>query len=275
MRPVHRSILFAALGATCTLAACDDGDATREPDMGGEPGVGGEPAAPDIVGAYTDDFDGRHAIGTTWSMEAGGDTLRFAFLQVDDAGRWGVAQNDPANAFSPSLFSRFDWTTADDDALFFCQTAFDAESAAAAAAIPAADASDPAAGGCADFPWSRLRPVGPGIEGSWRDDYGTDHAVGAESWTQSGDPAASTFRFVQVDPDAGWVVARNGAANAFSPGLWSRFDWARAGDDLWFCQTRYDAPTRADAARAPPADASDPSTGGCSDFPWSHLAPAD
>src|SRR5690606_4727117 len=62
--------------------------------------------------------------------------------------------------------------------------------------------------------------------------------------------------------------------DTFAPGLWSRYDWTHVGDDLWYCQTTYDAATLADALAAPPADPADPTDGGCSGFAWSRLRPA-
>ena len=83
----------------------------------------------------------------------------------------------------------------------------------------------------------------------------------------------------QFDYDLNWaamfVIAENDADNAYSAGLWSRFDWAWDGTDLYYCQTAFAEATEADALAVPAADSSDLLNAGCGayDFPWSKLTP--
>jgi hypothetical protein len=116
----------------------------------------------EIAGLWTDNFDSFHDITTEqWSMsfapfEEGGErsVSLFLFESFSNEDRVIIAQNDANNEFSPSLFSRLDWAWVGDD-LYFCQTSFDSATAEAAAAVPAADATNVETG-CGGFAWSSL-----------------------------------------------------------------------------------------------------------------------
>jgi hypothetical protein len=121
---------------------------------------GGTGSALEIAGRYQDDYGTLHSISdTAWNMDFGGTESRFVVLSHSNAHHYLLAQNHPSNAFGGGLFSRFDWTRRGGE-LWFCQTAYDAPDWTAVQAVPAADASDPASGGCAGFAWSRLTPDG-------------------------------------------------------------------------------------------------------------------
>jgi hypothetical protein len=79
----------------------------------------------------------------------------FRIVQVDNPHSFLIAQNDSGNKYNPGAWSRFDWTYDDSDVLWYCQTAYAAESQEAAQQTAAADASNLAAG-CSGFAWSRL-----------------------------------------------------------------------------------------------------------------------
>lgn len=147
-----------------TAAATPAPDAS-DPAIGGCGGfawTGLAPATPPaIAGAYTDDFAGAHEITAHgWIQGEGAEASRFVFTAVGEG--WAIALNDPANRYSPGLWSRFDWTVAD-GVLYACQSAYDAPTAAAARAAMA-DARAPADGGCGMFPWSALTPVADGAQ---------------------------------------------------------------------------------------------------------------
>jgi hypothetical protein len=113
------------------------------------------------------------------------------------------------------------------------------------------------------------------IVGSYVDEFGTEHEITEESWTQTfGDYDPSVFRIAGWDDDEQWLVAQNDDANPFNPGAWSRFDWVDPGDGhLYYCQTAYDAPDRPSAEDTLRPDDADPATGGCGGFPWTDLRP--
>jgi len=115
----------------------------------------------EIAGSYVDDFGGMHDItNESWTqMYDGGDTgmdstSMFAITQYDNEMSYLVAQNDSANAFEPDKWSRFDWTGSGSD-VYYCQTAYDADTEEDAAATPAAD-SDDLLTGCNNFPWTKM-----------------------------------------------------------------------------------------------------------------------
>lgn len=137
------------MAAALVLAACSDSDTTTD-DTGTTGGM--QQDAPEVVGSYVDDFMGTHVItADTWTSG----TLVFHIETVDNAADYLIAENDAANEFNPSLWSRFDWH---DEAgqLYFCQSVFDGASADAAA-MGSADGSDLMMG-CGGFGWSMLTP---------------------------------------------------------------------------------------------------------------------
>ena len=107
-----------------------------------------------IIGTYVDEFGTTQTITqTTWS-DSFGDV--FHILSYSNFQEYLIAQNDAANAFNPSLYSRFDWTRFNGD-LYYCQSAFDAPDFNTALAA-SADPSNPSASGCGGFLWTNLTP---------------------------------------------------------------------------------------------------------------------
>jgi hypothetical protein len=110
----------------------------------------------EIAGSYIDGWEYGHEItDAVWTIAGMG---IFHVSKFDNAGNWLVAHNDADNEYSADLWSRFDWTTFD-GVLYFCQTAFGAESEADAIATVAADPANPTETGCSGFPWTTLTPA--------------------------------------------------------------------------------------------------------------------
>jgi len=110
--------------------------------------------------------------------------------------------------------------------------------------------------------------IEPEIAGSYTDEYGSMHTIGAQAWNLD----TSVFHVLAVDNDTDHLIARNDAANDFSPDLYSRFDWHVEGQDIHYCQTSYDAASQEAAEATEPADGADLLMG-CSGFPWTLLTP--
>lgn len=270
--------------ATCDA---DTGDCVCDVDFEdwvNEVGCSAQPLA--LLGSWDDAWGGTHDLTEgLWTQGGWGNPSFFHVTQFSNDAHYAVAQNNVHNAWSAGLWSRFDWIWYDAGeglALYFCQTTYDAASEADALAVDAADATDPTAGGCAGAAWSALTPGDPSLPmlGDWLDDWGTQHTVDATSWTQTwaGPPEdVSVFEISSFDLDEGWLIAQNGADNAWNAGLWSRFDWtwfdAGEGLELWTCQSAYDAASEEDAGNATRADDSDPATSGCGGGSWSRLVP--
>ena len=274
--PMNKSVL-PLLAAT--LAACPppiNADPVETEPVESEPietePVESEPTGlPDdampLVGEWVDHWEGHHAISNEgWSM---GES-QFHLTAVDATEGWAVAQNDTDNVWNPDLWSRFDWTEADHNGWWFCQTAFDADTEDEALATAAADPSDPSSAGCGGFAWTRLYVPLP-LRGSWVDGWGGSHDIREWAWAM-GD---STYHIVDYDIEERWIVAQNDEDNTWNPGLWSRFDWTEVEDSLWFCQTAFDADTEQAARDAGPADDSAPDSSGCGGFAWSALTAED
>jgi hypothetical protein len=114
------------------------------------------------------------------------------------------------------------------------------------------------------------------IVGTYTDQYGTDHVVTDVAWVQTYyGYAPYTFLVTSYDNAAAWVVTQNDAANPYSPGLYSRFDWVDAGGHLFYCQTSFDSPTEAAALALPRPDDTTPWASGCGayGFPWTDMTP--
>jgi hypothetical protein len=106
-----------------------------------------------INGEWADGWGGTHDINAfAWTSGSS----RYDITQAHDEESWLVAQNADTNDWSPSLWSRFDWTWDGAGQLWFCQTAYAAATEADAVSTPAADPSDPANSGCGGFSWSSM-----------------------------------------------------------------------------------------------------------------------
>lgn len=110
-------------------------------------------SAPTITGTYSDGFYTQEIAATTWTVG----TSIFHLSQVDNTLSFAIAQNDCANAYNPGAWSRFDWTYDAAHSLWYCQTAYAAESAEQALQTPAANTQNLDTG-CSGFPWSKLTP---------------------------------------------------------------------------------------------------------------------
>jgi hypothetical protein len=109
----------------------------------------------DIVGSYTDTYGTSHTITESmWTQNMDGGVSVFHITQYSNDERFLVAQADPANAYNPNLWSRFDWTEKEDK-LYYCQSIYDASTEDAALKAKPADSTD-LDKGCAGFSWSEL-----------------------------------------------------------------------------------------------------------------------
>ncbi len=259
---------------------------STDPSSGGCGGFSWSKATPGntmltIFGSYQDSYDGHHEITqTVWTQSGYGAASHFFFSQFSNADQYAIAQNGPDNAYSPDKWSRYDWTWYDDGeglALWYCQTAYGADTEADALATEAADATDPSSGGCSGYSWSKLSSADTTLTifGSYADNYGGGHEISDALWTQGGWGNASYFHITQFSNDSQYAIAQNNTHNAYNPDKWSRFDWtwydSGSGVELWYCQTAYGADTEADALATAAADATDPSSGGCGGLAWSKL----
>jgi hypothetical protein len=116
------------------------------------------PAA--ILGAFTDDYEGRYTISPTlWTH---GSRARYHILKWNVAEQYAIARNDDNNPGEMGLFSRFDWMPLDMAPFTwaFCMTAFKAPSADSAERTIPAKRESPRTG-CGGFPFSRMKPTAP------------------------------------------------------------------------------------------------------------------
>ena len=103
----------------------------------------------DIDGLWTDSWGYDQDVSPfSWNDNA--------VTQYDNDAQFIIAQNSP-DSWAPGLWSKYNWTTDDDDDLFYCQIAYDAATEADALAVTDADGSDLAAG-CNGFSWTNMTP---------------------------------------------------------------------------------------------------------------------
>jgi hypothetical protein len=138
--------LFGFLAITLSLAGCakdDDGD-----DAPANTSTGIE-----IAGTWTSEFGEEVIADESWSS---GDTVAL-IADFSNTENVAVTQNSDDADFAPGKFNRIVWTEIAGGSFFYCYTDFGLDSeddAQSSSTMP--DASDPAVGGCGDFPWTKL-----------------------------------------------------------------------------------------------------------------------
>ena len=113
------------------------------------------------------------------------------------------------------------------------------------------------------------------IDGTYLDEYGTNHVITDALWTSSDSFGTSRFHILSFDDGSDFLIAQDDGSNAFNPNLFSRFDWTLSNNDLFICQTVYNGADIA-AAQAGLANRTNPSAGGCdatNNFPWTNFTP--
>jgi hypothetical protein len=103
----------------------------------------------EIIGTYTDSFDGEQTItADTWN--------RATIEDYDNDANVVYTQLPDDDDFNPSKFNKTVYTEPEDDHFYFCTVVFDADTLADAKASDAmADDSNPAEAGCGGmFPWT-------------------------------------------------------------------------------------------------------------------------
>ena len=206
----------------------------------------------------------------------------FKILTYSNREKYAIAMNSPDNAYNPGAYSRFDWTIDTEGVAYYCQTRYDAASAQEAYETAASDSSD-LASGCGNFSWTTLSATTLDLVGSYADSWGTAHAVTlttwaqTSSWTEDGGMVGDTseFTFLYHSNEQQWVIAQNSDSNAWNAGLFSRFDWVTVDEQLYFCQTAFDAASAREALELAAADANDPANGGCGFSTWSSITAND
>jgi len=154
----------------CTADGDDDTSPPTTTDTGTPQGTDtstGDTGVPDagtpdplaIAGVYSGSYGGQHEItDTQWTQTYTPDPpLVFAISRWDNDAMWLVAQNDEANAYNASLWSRFDWIT-DGTTVTYCQGTTDAATEQDALDSAPANADDLGTGCGGGFPWTVLSP---------------------------------------------------------------------------------------------------------------------
>ena len=214
----------------------------------------------------------------TWHSNWGGtETLDSdawawgAVREYDNAARWAVVQAADDDAWNPSTYSKLVWTPQEaDGAFWYCTVVYGLETHNEARdAADSSDASDPAAGCCGGFPWTRLAPVIE-VGGSFTTSFDTVEVIDSDTW--NGTPV------VAYDNKTNEAVLANPEDAEWNPGTYSKVLWIQPDWDgtFYYCTVAFALATEAQAmaAATDEADASDPDNGGCGGFPWTKLTPS-
>ena len=147
------TVVFDAETLEDALADPTSPDATK-PDEGG---CGGFPWTHwrrplEIAGSYVTNWDETYQISAfAWG--------NHVVIDHDNDANWLIIQFSPDDEWNPNLFAKQVWTEPAPDGSFWqCTVVFDAESLAAVRADSSTpDATDPAEGGCGEYPWTKFQ----------------------------------------------------------------------------------------------------------------------
>ena len=130
------------------MFACSEKETdTATTDTSAEPS--GEPLA--FIGSWEDNYGTLLDVTESDIIDNYGNG--FSIDSYSNEEQYVIAQNGSDNTYNPDLWSKFEWTTANDE-LYYCQIAYDAADAETAMDATA-DANDVEAG-CNGFGWSIL-----------------------------------------------------------------------------------------------------------------------
>ena len=227
----------------------------------------------EILGEHqsgTDPYITDHVISfTKWDQ---GEMMgAFNFKARYNSQKLAIAQNDSGNGYNPDKWSRFDWTVSEGKT-YFCQTVYDAARFEDAYSAIPADSGDLSTG-CGGFGWSEFTDPSLEIGGVYQSgsqETGVDHIISQTLWDQG--VVMGSYNVEAFFNTEGYLIAQNGSENEWNSDKWSRFDWTKDADDIYYCQSTYAAETIVDAFSATPANSADLSTG-CDGFSWTLLTP--
>ena len=184
------------------------------------------------------------------SRSASGTASEYAITMY--GAKFMVAQNGAANAYNPSKWTKMQFHMIGTNKFGYCQTVYDGATEMGALTTGTSaiyDASD-AASGCNGFPHSiaTLTRAAMPILGSWTDsysgtNYGSTLTITEDKWISiSASGTVSEYAITMYG--AKFMVAQNGAANAYNPSKWTKMQFHMIGTNKFgFCQTVYDGAT--------------------------------
>ena len=213
----------------------------------------------------------------TWHSNHGGEwTVQSALWGIDvvhaydNDDNWAVVQLPESDEWNPSAFAKHVWTEPEADGSFYlCTIAFGLETLEAAiAAEDTSDASDPANGGCADFPWTHYKAILE-VGGSYTNQFEGTETIDSDAWNTAAVVSYDNtlnHAVLYTPEDAEW------GANTYSKVVWLEPSW---DGSVYYCTVAFDLESEEEALAAEDiSDASDPETGGCGDFAWTKLTPS-
>ena len=254
-----RLALSLLLGAAIACGDDTDGNGSSNGSGNGSGGL-------EITGVWASNFGFEETItDTTFNGTP--------IATFDNAANVLITRNPDDAEFNPGQFSRIVWTDVQGDFFHYCFVEFALPTLEDALASDAtADASDPDAGGCGNFAWTRLRQ-GIGIRGTYESSFGGMETVTSTIWNQG----LSPMRIADWSEEEGWVVTQNADDADFNPSQFNRIEFTTPEDgrSFYYCFVDFALESlQAALDSTATADDSDPENGGCGgQFPWTRLDP--
>ena len=191
-----------------------------------------------------------------------------AIVVHNNADNWAITQVSADAEWNPGTFSKQVWTEVEDGSFWLCTVAYGFETQEEAQAdTTEADASNPAESGCGDFAWTQYMPIIE-VTGTWHSNYGGEWTVQSALW---GVDVVHAY-----DNEDKWAVVQLPESDEWNPNAFTKHVWTEpeADGSFYLCSIAYGLETLEEAiATEDTSDDSDPSTGGCGDFPWTHFGP--
>jgi hypothetical protein len=278
---------FLAAALCVSLSACgssDSSDSSGSADSGGsvEAAAGGsaeEAAGGSMAPTMAMDDTAKLEVAGLWDDNFGGWTLidsekwgDYAVNEFDNEANWAITQNAADDEYNPSKYNYVVWTEAAEDGSWWtCTVAFGIETIEAARTTEnTSDDSDPANSGCGDFGWTKMTTRSPiELKGMWGDNYDGMTTITMTSWGDN--------RIHAYDNDKNWAVTQNAADAEYEPSKYNYVVWTQPADDKswWTCTVAFGIETLDEAKMTEnTSDDADPEMGGCGDFPWTKMTPA-
>ncbi len=225
----------------------------------------------------------------------------YRIAEFDNSANVLYYQNSPNASFNANTFGRIHWTEPKNNVFYYCEAVFGQGTLAAAKAnATTVDSSNPAAGGCVGFAWSRMQistPEAPSVCSAALEIAGHFNGFTGDSATINNEvtvsaslrgignfatiagaghpfgPYDSFYRIVSFDNSANVLYYQNSPNASFNAGKYGRIHWTEPSSGrYYFCEAVFGKDSLAEAKTDGTAvNSASPGTTGCGGFSWSRM----
>lgn len=246
--------VLSALLVPFALTACDPAGPRDDDKKDDETPTGFE-----LAGAWRNEFGGVEVIDEErWNDDA--------VVSFDSKANVAITQTSEDSEWSPGKFNRVVWTEPKDGVAYTCTIEFGLDTKEdAEASTKVADATNPAEGGCADFPWTKIERI-EAIEltGTWDTEFETTEQIDSRRWDSSA--------LVSFDNEANVAVTQNADDAEWNPGKFNKVVWTEPKDGVAYtCMVAFGQDSADAALGAEDTSDADDLDSGCAGFSWTRL----